>query len=168
MQRLGANWRAMSAMDLRAVESIAAIVHPEFFEAPAVLDERRALYPNGAHVLELNERPVGYVLSHPWRSNDIPALNAGLGALPDDADTFYLHDLALLPVARRIGAASFIANALARHATARGFATVSLVAVNGSEGFWAKRGFLAQSIPELTGKLLTYDASARYMVRQTG
>ncbi|MGN6103147.1 MAG: GNAT family N-acetyltransferase, partial [Devosia sp.] len=54
---------------------------------------------------------------------------------------------------------------LARHAAARGFATMSLVTVNGSEGFWAKQGFVVQDIPELTGKLLTYEEGARYMVR---
>ena len=168
MRQLGMAWRTMSALDLTAVEAIAEVVHQDFYESPAVLLEKRNLYPNGAHVLEIGERPVGYVLSHPYRLNAIPALNAPLGALPADADTYYLHDLALLPVARRMGAAQFIAGVLAKHALARGFTTMSLVAVNGSEGFWARQGFLAQNIPELTGKLLSYEAGARYMVRELG
>jgi GNAT superfamily N-acetyltransferase len=159
------NWRNMSAYDLDAVEAIAEVVHPAFFEAPEVLAERRQLYPNGAHMLEIGERAVGYVLSHPWREGDIPPLNAPLGAIPPDAGTYYIHDLALLPVARQMGAAQFITAVLARHAAARGFATMSLVTVNGSEGFWAKQGFIVQDIPELTGKLLTYEEGARYMVR---
>ena len=162
------NWRAMSAMDLGAVEAIAEVVHKDFFEAPEVLAERRRLYPHGAHLLEIGERPVGYVLSHPWRSASVPMLNALLGALPEDADTYYLHDLALLPVARRMGAAGFIVTALVKHAAARGFRTLSLVAVNGSERFWAARGFLTTDIPELTGKLLSYESSARYMVKPLG
>jgi len=166
MQQLGSNWRGMSAMDLKAVEQIAGVVHPGFFERPDVLAEKRQLYPNGAHVFEVNERPAGYVLSHPWHARAVPALDALLHAIPADADTYYLHDLALLPVARRIGAARFMVRTLARHALARGFATMSLVAVNGSEGFWAKQGFVAQNIPELTGKLLTYEEGARYMVRE--
>jgi GNAT superfamily N-acetyltransferase len=159
------NWRAMSALDLPAVEAIAAAVHPDFYESPEVLAEKRLLYPNGAHLLEIGERPVGYVLSHPWRSDAIPALNGMLGAIPAEADTYYLHDMALLPLARRIGAARFMVDALARHAAARGFATMSLVAVNGSQGFWSRQGFFARDLPELTGKLLTYDESARYMVK---
>lgn len=162
------NWRAMSALDLPAVEAIAAAVHRDFYESPDVLAEKRALYPNGAHLLEIGERPVGYVLSHPWKADDIPALNRLLGGLPPDADTYYLHDLALLPVARRIGAARFIIAALARHATARGFATMSLVAVNGSAPFWARQGFVRRDLPELAGKLLSYDESALYMVRPLG
>lgn len=162
------HWRTMSAMDLGAVEAIAGVVHAAFYEAPAVLAERRRLYPNGAHLLEIGERPVGYVLSHPWKSDTIPALNALIEALPGDADTYYLHDLALLPVVRRMGAAKFMTDVLTRHAAARGFLTLSLVAVNNSTEFWARQGFEARDLPELTGKLLSYDADARYMVRHVG
>lgn len=159
------NWRAMSALDLGAVAAIAAAVHKDFYESPAVLAERVALYPNGAHLLEIGERPVGYVLSHPWKADAVPALNSPLGALPVDADSFYLHDLALLPVARRIGAGGTMVSTLARHAEARGFQTMSLVAVHGSEPFWRRRGFEPRDLPELAGNLLTYAADARYMVR---
>lgn len=162
------NWRTMSALDLAAVEAIADVVHKDFYETPAVLAERRRLYPNGAHLLEINERPVGYVLSHPWKHGSIPALNALLDALPPDADTYYIHDLALLPVARRVGAARYVTAALERHAVARDFATLSLVAVNGSEPFWVKQGFAPLDLPELSGKLLSYEPSARYMEKTLG
>src|SRR5690348_255724 len=108
----GVAWRTLTAYDMPAVEQIAGVVHPGFFERPEVLAERQRLYFHGAYLLEVNERPAGYVLSHPWRFGDIPPLDALLGELPSDADTYYIHDLALLPVARRIGAASFITGAL--------------------------------------------------------
>ena len=162
------NWRTMSALDLGAVEAIAEVVHKEIYESPTVLAERRRLYPNGAHLLEINERAVGYVLSHPWKRGTIPALNALLNELPPDVDTYYIHDLAVLPVARRVGAAKFVTAALEKHATARGFATLSLVAVNGSEPFWSKQGFVPLDLPELTGKLLSYEPSARYMEKTLG
>ena len=165
MKHADMQWRTMSALDLAAVEAIAAVVHPDFFETGEVLAERPRLYPNGAHLLEIGERPVGYVLSHPWRSGTLPALNALLGELPANPDTYYLHDLAILAVARRMGAADFIVTALARHAAARDFASMSLIAVNNSEGFWTRHGFVAQEVPELTGKLLTYEAGARFMVK---
>src|ERR1700748_2226256 len=106
------HWRAMSDLDLGAVVAIAEIVHKDFYESPEVLGERRRLYPNGAHLLEIGERPVGYVLSHPWPANTIPALNVLLGAIPENADAYYMHDLALLPVARRMGAAAFMTTVL--------------------------------------------------------
>lgn len=158
-------WRTMTAFDLAAVNDIANQVHPGFFEAPEVLAERQALYPNGCYLLEIGERPAGYVLSHPWRKGSLPALNTLLGELPAGADTYYLHDLALLPVTRRIGAASFIVEALAKHAAAQGFPTMHLVAVNGSRGFWEKHGFVVDDVPALAEKLRSYEDAAVYMAR---
>lgn len=165
MMLTGVSWRAMTGYDLAAVEGIADVVHPDFFEAPEVLAERQRLYRNGCYLLELGERPAGYVLSHPWRYGSLPALNSLLGAIPEGADTYYIHDLALLPVARRVGAASKIVKALIKHADAEGYQTMTLVAVNGSIPFWEKHGFTIAEVPELYAKLLSYDETARYMVK---
>src|SRR5690606_38203141 len=118
-------WRAMTAYDLPAVARIAARVHPDFPESEPVLAERQQLYHHGCYLLEIGDRPVGYVLSHPWRQDSLPALDTLLGALPDAPSTYYLHDLALLPVARRIGAAGRIVAALTRHAEALGLPQMS-------------------------------------------
>jgi GNAT superfamily N-acetyltransferase len=162
----GVAWRSLTGYDMPAVEQIAAAVHPDFFESLDVLAERQRIYFHGTYLLEVNERPAGYVLSHPWRHGDLPALNTLLGDVPADADTYYIHDLALLPVARRIGAASFITEALAKHARAHGFPTMSLVAVNGSRGFWERHGFAVEDRPDLLQKLTSYEAAARLMVRR--
>lgn len=161
-------WRAMTAYDVPAVVKIAAIVHPGFYESPDVLTERQRLYHNGCYLFEIGEKPAGYVLSHPWREGSPPLLNAMLGEIPPDASTYYLHDLALLPVARNIGAASEIVRALTKHATARGFGTMSLVAVNGSRGFWERQGFVEARVPALADKLLSYEPEAVLMVKPLG
>lgn len=159
-------WRALTAYDLPAVQGIADAVHVDFYEAGEVLAERQRLYRNGCYLLEIGEKPVGYVLSHPWRYGTLPPLNTLLGRLPEEPDTYYLHDLALLPVARRIGAASQILSALTKHARAEGYPNMTLVAVNGSMPFWERHDFTVVDVPELYGKLLSYEASARYMVRR--
>ncbi|HHY50568.1 MAG TPA: GNAT family N-acetyltransferase [Alphaproteobacteria bacterium] len=156
----------MTAYDLPAVEQIAGVVHPGLYEAPEVLAERQRLYRNGCYLLEVGERPAGYVLSHPWSADSPPALNRLLGALPTPATTYYLHDLALLPVARRIGAASRIVTALIKHATVEGFPTMTLIAVNGSRGFWEKHGFAVVEAPAHAGKLASYEPDARLMVKR--
>jgi ribosomal protein S18 acetylase RimI-like enzyme len=158
-------WRAMSGYDFGAVFEIANKVHPGFFEAEDVLAEKFALYRNGCYLLEVSERPAGYVLSHPWTLGSLPALNALLGEIPQNADTYYIHDLALLPVTRGVGAAGKIVAALTKHAKAMGYPTMSLVAVNGSVAFWEKQGFAVEERPELSDKLAAYEDAARYMVK---
>ncbi|MDO8358691.1 MAG: GNAT family N-acetyltransferase, partial [Devosia sp.] len=83
----GVAWRALTGYDFGTVEAIAAQVHPSFYEAPEVLAERQRLYRNGAYLLEIGERPAGYVLSHPWRLGSLPALDSLLGELPAGSDT---------------------------------------------------------------------------------
>lgn len=158
-------WRAMTGYDFDAVFDIANRVHPGFFEAHEVLAEKFALYRNGCYLLEVSEKPAGYVLSHPWKRGSLPALDTLLGAIPKDADTFYIHDLALLPLTRGVGAAGKIVDGLTKHAVAMGFPTMSLVAVNGSIPFWEKQGFAVEDRPELTDKLAAYEDAARYMVK---
>ncbi|SFB98633.1 Acetyltransferase (GNAT) family protein [Devosia psychrophila] len=160
------HWRAMNTLDLPAVEAIAATVHPAFPEDLAVFAERQRLYSDGTQLLEMNGQPAGYVLSHPWTFGQLPALNALLGAIPSDADTYYVHDLALLNPARGTGAAAMIVGDMLRHARLSGFPSVSLVAINGSLPFWYKHGFRAVAVPELADKLASYEQSAKLMLRR--
>lgn len=160
------HWRAMTTLDLPSVEAVAAIVHPDFPEDATIFAERLRLYPEGARLFELGGQPAGYILSHPWTLGQFPPLNGLLGALPTAADTFYIHDLALLNAARGTGAAAMIVGDILRHARLMGFATVSLVAVNNSALFWYKHGFRALVAPELADKLNSYEPAARLMVRR--
>jgi hypothetical protein len=141
-------------------------VHPAFPEDLAVFAERQRLYSDGTQLLEMSGQPAGYVLSHPWTFGQLPVLNALLGAIPSDADTYYVHDLALLNPARGTGAAAMIVGDMLRHARLSGFPTVSLVAVNGSLPFWYKHGFRAVAVPELADKLASYEPAAKLMVRR--
>ncbi|MGB3337234.1 MAG: GNAT family N-acetyltransferase [Devosia sp.] len=159
------HWRVLTTLDLPAVEAIAEKVHPTFPEDLAVFAERLRLYPDGARLLELDGVPSGYILSHPWRFGAMPALNSLLGEIPEDADTYYLHDLALLPRARGTGAAAMIVGEILRHAKASGFAGVSLAAVNGSLPFWYKHGFRIVDAPDLTDMLTSYEPAARFMTK---
>ncbi|GAB1583210.1 GNAT family N-acetyltransferase [Phyllobacterium phragmitis] len=162
----GLHWRLMRGEDIPQVSAIAAAIHEDFFEDDAVFIERLKLYPAGCMVLEGEKGLVGYGVSHPWRRFRIPALNTLLGQLPADADTYYLHDIALLPEARSGGAARRVVAMMAGQAMRDGFATMSLVAVNGSPGFWQKQGFSAADVPELGEKLLSYSSDAQYMMRE--
>lgn len=156
----------MEASDLASVSAMASTIHTDFFEADAVYQERLRLYPNGCHVLQTSDGSlIGYAITHPWLLYTMPALNSLLAQLPDQPTTYYLHDIALLPQSRGTGAAREIVSILASHALNSGFPTMSLVAVNGSTGFWQKQGFEPDDRPELENKLKTYSDDARFMVR---
>jgi ribosomal protein S18 acetylase RimI-like enzyme len=154
--------------DLAAVEAIAARVHEDYPEDPAVFAERLRLWPEGCLIYERDGAPIAYVLSHPGRAFAPPSLNALLGALPEPPTTYYIHDLALLPETRGQGAGSAVVAILLDRARQAGCPEVSLVAVNDSTGFWSRHGFAPVAHPGLDAKLRSYDEAARYMVRPLG
>lgn len=159
-------WRALEGADIADVIAIAEIVHPGYPEDAHVLLERLKLYPAGCFALVKQNAVVGYVLSHPWMSNAIPKLNTLLEHLPEAADTYYLHDIALLPIARGYGVAGDILGHLYAIAVRAGFETISLCAVNASEPFWQRHGFVILRIPEMENALASYGMGAAHMVRE--
>jgi ribosomal protein S18 acetylase RimI-like enzyme len=164
-------WRPMSAADLPPVWTIAEKVHPAFPEEAEVFAERLRLYAAGCLVFRQGAAIVGYALSHPWRALDPPALNSRLGMLPRHPETYYIHDIALLPELRGSGAASMAVARMLAQAGKEKLATASLVAVNGSAGFWGRHGFRKTAFDKirdatLARKLRGYGNAAAFMVRQ--
>ncbi|WP_439271436.1 GNAT family N-acetyltransferase [Pseudochrobactrum sp. HB0163] len=160
-----AQWRQMCEADLAEVHAMSCIVHPDFPEDPAIFADRLKVFAQGALVLQGTGQLLGYSFSHPWRRHCAPALNTLLHRMAEDADTYYFHDVALLPQARSLGAARKLVQLLKDIALAHGFDSLSLVAVNGSQPYWEKQGFVVQDVPDLREKLLSYSADARFMVR---
>ena len=163
------NWRAMTPQDLAAVHGIAERIHPDFPERPEVFVERLRLYPAGCRVLASSApddpKLYGYLVSHPWHFARPPALDMLLGAIPAPPMHYYIHDIALLPEAQGTGAASQAVAWVTGHAAAAQMRDVSLIAVNGSAGFWERAGFAGVDDPALRDKLASYSADARYMAR---
>ena len=163
MDRSRAIWRAMTPDDISSVVAVATVAHPRFYEEPAVFLERLRLFPRGAWLLEREERAMGYALSHPWGDEELPSLNSLLGSLPEKVTTYYIHDLALLPAARRTPAAAELVGSLTTLAHSLGYPSMTLVAVNGSSHFWEKHGFCIVKRPGVAAKLSSYEASAVMM-----
>jgi ribosomal protein S18 acetylase RimI-like enzyme len=164
-------WQPMSAADLPRVQAIAEKVHSAFPEDAEVFAERLRLYAAGCLVFHSGENIAGYVISHPWRAMDPPALNSRLGMLPGHPKTYYVHDVALLPELRGVGAATLAVALVLARAGKEKLATVSVVAVNDSAGFWGRHGFrkiMFDKIRDVTlaPKLRGYSNKAAFMVRQ--
>ena len=158
-------WRLMTPEDMPLVQVLADTIHVSHPEDLEVLAERQRLYPQGCLLLTDGRQAIGYALTHPWRYGQPPPLNRLLGTLPAGPTTYYIHDVALLPVARGKGYAVQAADRLIAHARAAAFGNLSLVAVNRSQAFWERVGFRALSIAGLDAKLASYGPDAVLMVR---
>lgn len=159
-------WRPMTGADLDGVVDVARLSFPNHPEDRACFAERLGLNPKGCFVLSGAVGVRGYAVAYPWRDDAAPALNVLIGAVPEDAGTLYLHDLALHPDARGGGHARPIIEHLAEQAAADGWPSLSLVAVNDAAPFWAAMGFQIVDSPAMSAKLAGYGADARYMVRR--
>ena len=166
MTAVSTRWRPMTAADLPAVNALAALIHPGYPEDAAVFAERLRLYPPGCRVLERDGELAAYVVSHPWVDRAPPPLNTLLGELPARPTTYYLHDLALMPEVRSSGAAAQAVTALIEQARYEQLPSLSLIAVNGSAGFWRRQGFEAVEDQALAKKLRSYGDDAQFMVRR--
>ena len=155
----------MLPSDLPEVDSIAAEVHPAHPEEIAVPAERLRLYPSGCFVLDGAGTILGYAVSHPWRAGDPPSLNTLIGAIPSPPETYYLHDVALLPAVRGSGYSHDIVRRLVAEATNAGQTTISLVAIRNSVPIWKRHGFEAIHDPARAEKLKSYGAGATLMVK---
>lgn len=135
------HWRRMRPDDIAAVTAISDAVHGAYTEEAAVYRERLDLYPDGCFAYEQGNAVTGYLISHPWLRGVPPRLGARLGALPAGADTYYLHDVALLPQTQGGGAGRKAIALVRNQARAAGLHDVTLTAVHGADGFWAAQGF---------------------------
>jgi len=157
-------WRLMTAADIPEVDAISEVVHPDFPEDIAVMENRQTLFPQGCFVAQGTDNLLGYAISHPSVIGEPAPLNTII-KLPGNADCLFLHDIALAEASRGLGLGSQIVPLLTKTAKEAGFDRLGLVSVNNSLGFWQSQGFKVLTPDEkLRTKLETYGEDAAYMV----
>lgn len=148
-----ADWPAILEIQLECYPQI----EPESLQ---VLQSKWLASPQSCFGLELNNQVVGYCLAHPWVANNPPSLEQQLSAIKA-ANTLYLHDIALSANAQGKGAGGLILGKLKQFALQHGYATISLVAVQGADRYWQQQGFKIHAIDkDLSG----YPSDACYMI----
>lgn len=156
-------WRIATADDIGAISRLSLKILADFPEHKGVVEERVRLSASGCRVLDSGEGIAGYVISHPWKRAMPPDLDALLGALPADADCWYIHDIGIAGEARGSGAAAEILGVLEELARRNGFSVIALVAVGGAAGYWRRFGFNDAMTDELRDALRSYGDDAVYM-----
>lgn len=160
------DWRAMTGVDVAKVADLAEAVHPDYPENAAVFAACLSLYPAGCHVLDIGHGAIGgYLISHPGRLDTPPALDVPLAGLPEPQDCYFLHDLALGPVARGHGMAGAAVEIVVAEARRGGFDRIALIAVGDAHDFWRHQGFTLLG-DGLIDPAKGYGAEARAMIRK--
>jgi ribosomal protein S18 acetylase RimI-like enzyme len=163
------SWCIATADDLPAINRIAGEVHASLPERPEVFAEKQTLFPEGCFVLVEKRAVVGYGLCHPWTLNNIPDLDAFLSRVPQSPECLFIHDVAMLPHARRRGASRALLDRIVALAIQRGITFLALVSVYGTEPLWTRHGFTLEcDDQQLRAKLASYGGTARYMIRRLG
>ena len=99
------------------------------------------LFPEGAFGCFDDDGLCGYAFAAPTRAGETLALRSVVDQIPPDADTFYIHDVAVAHRCRGRGVARQLVERLLDLARARGFTRSELVSVQGSAPFWSRFGF---------------------------
>lgn len=160
-------WRQLTPADLPSLLLLASQIHPTLPESPPIFTERLHLFPQGCLALTTPDNQLcGYAISHPILSHKPPALDSLLGEIGPDAESYYIHDVAILPGQRGRGVAAEGIRRLIEVGEER-YATTCLVSVYGTSGFWARFGFEVETVDAaMAEKLREYGEGATYMVRQ--
>ncbi len=94
------------------------------------------------------------------------AWNAATCHLPGSPDCLYLHDLAVLPGARRTGAGRALVGEFMNRLRASSTGRACLIAVQNSMSYWARHGFRPVPLSgALKARLSTYGDQVVYMER---
>lgn len=155
--------RPMGFADLDAVLRVQAACYPPPMQEPAAVLMARLAAASATCLAACDADGVcGYLFAYPSRLGSVTDLGAPFAVAPD-ADTLYLHDLAVDPRALGRGLARALVGELLARGQGLGLVHAALVAVQDSTRFWSGFGFAARATRD-TG-LLTYPPGAVYMAR---
>jgi len=157
-------WRQATFADVDAICMIEREVHPLLQERPEVHGEKIRLFEEGCCVFVDRATVLGYAAAYPWRSDDVPLIDTLFGTLPMATDCMFIHDVALLPVARGRGYGRAFVQRVAGLALGRNLTRLALVSVYGTVPVWRTLGFeIETAVP--SAKFEAYGETARYMRR---
>lgn len=121
---------------------------PNYHERKNVFQNRINLFRHGCKMAFLDDYPIAYLFSHPWRM-DFPlvALDTLITRLPDDPDCLYIHDISVHPNFRGRGIGKQMVTEAKNISRKLNLKYMILVAVQDSEKFWEQSGFVPATLP---------------------
>ncbi|OGA84730.1 MAG: hypothetical protein A2711_03140 [Burkholderiales bacterium RIFCSPHIGHO2_01_FULL_63_240] len=160
--------RPMNLTDLGLVLAIQQRCYPPAYHEPLTAFENKLRQaPHSAWLATCAQGPQAYLVTLPVDEAHFPALHADNWHPPTQAKWLYLHDLAVDPDHRGSGAGQRLVEQAFTHARLLGLEGLALVAVQGSQPYWARQGFQARDVAHagLREKLRSFGDEACFMVR---
>lgn len=159
--------RRISRSDLLDITRIQDECYSDHFvESKASFSAKLSAHSELSFVALQDGLVVGYVFALPWVYGGVPTLNGLEYSIPPNADSLYIHDIAVSRVARKAGLAERLLNSVLDAANQKGCRRVFLVAVQGASSYWRRHGFEDVYVSsELRQCLASYGEGATYMAR---
>lgn len=149
--------RRMSLSDLPEISRVQRECYNEsILESVDSFSAKLSASPDFCFMAVQGDLVVGYVVSLPWVFGEIPDLDGAEYLVPSNADSLCIHDMAVTPSARKVGAAKQMLNTVLDSAKHRGYKRIFLVAIQGASSYWMRHGFKAVHV----GESLKRDLSA--------
>ena len=138
----------------------------DYVESAEVFARRLASPANCSLVLERDGQVCAYLAAYRSALGKVTPLHGDFEAVPQ-ADTLYLHDMAVLPTCAGQGLAQALLKSVWEHAAAQGLRHTALVSVQGSQTYWERHGYAQRPLGEAAQRerLASYGAGAVYMAR---
>ncbi|MDI5965657.1 GNAT family N-acetyltransferase [Streptomyces sp. SL13] len=147
------DWDAIVALEAAAYEPLG------LSEERAALESKVRASPRTCFALDLGQRLAGYLLALPYPESRYPELG-GPEETAFTSANLHLHDCVVAADLRGRGLAGHLLRHLLSTARTHGYRSVSLVAVAGTETFWAANGFTGHREIALSEG---YGANSAYM-----
>ena len=155
--------------DISSIIRIQALCYKNVtLEHADVLLEKIHLFPAGCYIAKHDNQDVGYIISHPYLYLCPPKIDSYLNEIPDNANCFYIHDLAISPKIRGYGVGSYLLRRAICTARKCNFSSITLISVEDSLQFWVKNGFTevgTQNNSQVEHVLAAYQITAKYLRR---
>jgi GNAT superfamily N-acetyltransferase len=149
------DWAGIVALESSAYAAIG------LSEERTALESRVRVSPATCFVLDVEQRPAGYLLAMPYPMFEYPDLTRA-EEIAFHSRNLHLHDLVIAENLRGQGLAKRLLRHLTATAGSHDYEQISLVAVAGSETFWSANGFTVHPGVKPAG---SYGANSVYMSR---
>lgn len=159
--------RVASTCDALAIHAIQEESYPALMQEKIdVILQRLQESPRTCWIAEDNAGPCGYLLAYPSRLGAVTPLGGGF-SVDSDADTLYLHDLAVLRSTAGKGVGNALVALAMQTAIAWKLPYSGLVSVQGSRQYWMRQGYEADApAQQYAAFLKDYPEDAVYMVKR--